>query len=163
MPVTHQTPSNRGAGNSFLDGLIGIANLLRSSFSEPTIVCLGKHHHMFFVPFPFSGRLALTGIRFGLLWLLATSFSWAWNRAHSEEGSWWQMSLVPCTHPLCRHCPAGCHGLALSSELMSLEAALSRELWVNYVPLRPWGGATLTLAICCHVGALVQLSPSCIQ
>ena len=85
MPVTHWTPSHGWAGSSLLDGMRGIANPLTGPFSEPTIL-LAKHHHMFLVPFPFLGLLALTGIGFSwcLLWLLATSCFYAWNR----EDSW---------------------------------------------------------------------------
>ena len=85
MPVTHWTPSYGWAGSSLLDGVRGIANPLTGPFSEPTIL-LAKHHHMFLVPLPFLGLLALTGIGFSwcLLWLLATSCFYAWNR----EDSW---------------------------------------------------------------------------
>lgn len=88
---------------------------------------------MFVVPFPFLGLLALTGIKSSwcLLWLLATSCSCAWERAYSEECSLWQLLWVPCPHLLSRRCSADSHGLAPSSELMTLETVLTHELWVD--------------------------------
>ena len=143
MPVTHWTPSHSWAGSSLLVGLRSIANPLTGAFSEPTIVLLAKHHHMFLVPFPFLGLLALTGIGFSwcLLWLLATSCSYAWNREDSwrEERGADAAGALP-TYPQ-QALPADCHGPAPSSELRPLEAALTQELWLKTPALVPleWG------------------------
>lgn len=77
LPTEHHRTAELEA--PWLGGLRGIANPLTGPFSEPTIVLLAKHHHMFLVPFPFLGLLALTGIGFSwcLLWLLAISCSYA--------------------------------------------------------------------------------------